>query len=261
VSFEILRQTEFWKCTECGLFQYGCAGSEEAYNCPTYHAGYEQQRRRKIRTAMVRLQRIAAIVHTPAPRLLDIGCGIGAVMEAATQRGWQATGADVSQAVVAGCQQRGLDCQLIADGRLPFPDRSFDIATAWSVIEHVEDVRQTLAEWRRVLKPGGILAMDTSNALCWKARLLGARYRHFWPHGHTYTFTPVTLGRFVREAGFRLVPAPFFGSLRGATWLQACYSLGYQLQFQVRERLRLQKPFMLFAERIEMRAGEQLAAA
>lgn len=259
--FEVPRQTEFWKCNHCGLYQYGLSSSDSVVNNPGYHSSYLRQRARKVRTAMVRLNRIAALCRVPAPRLLDVGCGIGAVMEAALQRGWTAVGADISRAVVESCRENGFDCELIENGRLPFPDASFDILTSWSVIEHVDDVRAVLADWRRVLRPGGILALDTSSALCWKARLLGARYRGFWPHGHTYTFTPDTLGRFLHEAGFRVLPRPFFGSFADVSFSQAAYSIGYQLQYELRQRLRLQKPFMLFAERDDAAETSERRAA
>jgi ubiquinone/menaquinone biosynthesis C-methylase UbiE len=259
--FEVPNQTVLWKCRHCGLFQYGPVASEASYDSPHYHTDYERQRQRKVRTALVRLNRIAALVKAKAPRLLDVGCGIGAVMEAAHQKGFFPVGSDVSQAVVEGCRQRGLECGLIVNDRLPFDTESFDVVTAWSVIEHVVDVRATLAEWRRVLRPGGILAIDTSSALCWKARLLGARYRGFWPHGHTYTFTPPTLRQFVLEAGFRVVPSPFVGRISDLPLSEACYSVAYQLQYELRQWLRLQKPFMLFAERVESAGGSKKAAA
>ena len=221
----------------------------------------EKQRLRKIRTARVRLNRIAGLVQAESPRLLDVGCGIGAIMEAATQRGWTATGADVSQAVVDGCLGRGLNCNRIVDGLLPFPDTSFDIVTAWSVIEHVSDVRDALSEWRRVLKPGGILALDTSNCAVLEGSASAARYRGFWPHGHTYTFTPATLSRFLAETGFRVLAAPFVGKLTGNAFLDACYAVAYQTQYCIRDTLRLQKPFMLFAERIESVHGSKRVAA
>ena len=39
----------------------------------------------------------------------------------------------------------------------PFPDESFDLATAWSVFEHVTEPRPLLRDVRRVLRPGGVL--------------------------------------------------------------------------------------------------------
>jgi SAM-dependent methyltransferase len=40
---------------------------------------------------------------------------------------------------------------------IPFPDRTFDVVFSSNVLEHIEDVRQLLAEARRVLQPGGIM--------------------------------------------------------------------------------------------------------
>ena len=46
---------------------------------------------------------------------------------------------------------------------LPFQDRQFDALFAGEVIEHVPDVRESLREWRRVLKPGGVAIITTPN--------------------------------------------------------------------------------------------------
>ncbi len=258
--FEIPRQNIFWKCFKCDLYQYGALDSQSALDSPAYHQNSERQRGRKVRTAAVRLNRIAPLIPGRTPRMLDIGCGIGAVLEAAQQRGWVPVGAEVSRPVVNDCRERGFECELIANGRLPFDDGSFDVATAWSVIEHVEDVRVTLADWRRVLRPGGILALDTTDAHYWKARLFGARYRGFWPGGHTYTFTPDNLGQFLTETGFRLLRRPLVGRLSDLPLPLACYTLGYQLQYEFRCLTRSQKPFMLFAERVET-VGNRLRRA
>ncbi len=43
--------------------------------------------------------------------------------------------------------------------KLPFEDDKFDYLTAVHVLEHIEDQRQCLLEWRRVVKPGGIVAI------------------------------------------------------------------------------------------------------
>ena len=98
---------------------------------------------------------------------------------------------------------------------------------------------------------------DTSDATCWKVALLGARYRRFWRSDHTYVFSPETLGRFVRQAGFELVSRPFVGRLRDLSPGMACYALAYQSLFEVRSQLGLQKPFQIFARRLAAAQNEQ----
>jgi SAM-dependent methyltransferase len=48
-------------------------------------------------------------------------------------------------------------------GRLPFRDRTFDLITSMSVIEHLDDPAAVFREFDRVLKPGGVLVVQTPN--------------------------------------------------------------------------------------------------
>ncbi len=132
-------------------------------------------------------------------------------MEAAQSMGWKAFGVDVSREAITYCRDRGLSCDRYDGFELPFPSGFFDVITAWHVIEHVPSVRTALTEWYRVLRPGGVLAVETPAADCWKARLLGPRYRKFWPAEHTYTFTRRTLEPFLFDAGFDLAATPVLG--------------------------------------------------
>jgi ubiquinone/menaquinone biosynthesis C-methylase UbiE len=252
---------KYLRCPECGLYQYGPPVDNSFYGDEDYHANYERHHERKVRTATIRLHRIASLLAAERPRILDVGCGTGAILEAAQHRGWEASGVDVSDRMVQRGREQGLDVHPVSGHELPFADESFDVVTAWSVIEHVSDVRVTLAEWRSVLRVGGVLVVDTSDALCWKVQLLGAKYRRFWRPDHTYAFTPATLGEFLTQAGFELLPRPFLGSLRGLSPAMAGYALAYQSLFEVRQALGLQKPFQLFARRTAAEAGGTSRAA
>jgi SAM-dependent methyltransferase len=101
---------------------------------------------------------------------------------------------------------RGLQ---VVDGTLAaadLPEGSFDVVTMWDVVEHLADPLSELRRARRLLRPGGLLALSTMNVEAWFPRLLGRR----WPwymQMHLYYFTPRTLGRMLERAGFRMVEA------------------------------------------------------
>ncbi|MFE1857926.1 class I SAM-dependent methyltransferase [Streptomyces anandii] len=94
-------------------------------------------------------------------RILDAGCGAGALSAALRERGATVTGIDTSPAMLALAGRRlGDDAELhLADlgGPLPFDDGTFDDVVASLVLHYLEDWGPALAEMRRVLRPGGRL--------------------------------------------------------------------------------------------------------
>jgi SAM-dependent methyltransferase len=95
-------------------------------------------------------------------RALDLGCGDGrltAELDAA-----ELTAADVSPVALARAARRLPDARIVElepDAELPFDDGSFDLVLCAETIEHVRDVQLLLSEIRRVLRPGGTLALST----------------------------------------------------------------------------------------------------
>lgn len=95
-------------------------------------------------------------------RALDLGCGDGRLareLDAA-----ELTAADVSPVALARAARRLPDARIVElepDAALPFDDGSFDLVLCAETIEHVRDVQLFLSEVRRVLRPGGTLALTT----------------------------------------------------------------------------------------------------
>ena len=96
-------------------------------------------------------------------RVLDAGCGSGPLSAALSAKGAIMTGFDSSPAMLALARQRlGATADLfVADlsKPLPFADDSFDDVVSSLVLHYLEDWSAPLAELRRVLKPGGLLAV------------------------------------------------------------------------------------------------------
>ncbi|MHB2017552.1 MAG: class I SAM-dependent methyltransferase [Candidatus Xenobia bacterium] len=93
--------------------------------------------------------------------VLDVGCGTGYNMTMLADWG-QVHGIDMAPEALDYCRQRGM--QRVSQGEataLPCADASFDLVTAFDLIEHVEDDHGALREFHRVLRPGGYLLVYT----------------------------------------------------------------------------------------------------
>ena len=97
-----------------------------------------------------------------AERALDLGCGDGRLT--AELDAGELTAADVSAVALSRARERLPDAtfaELEPDAPLPFGDGAFDLVLCAETVEHVRDVQLLLSEARRVLVPGGTLALTT----------------------------------------------------------------------------------------------------
>jgi ubiquinone/menaquinone biosynthesis C-methylase UbiE len=97
-----------------------------------------------------------------AEAALDLGCGDGRLT--ARLQAERVTAADVSPSALERAAQRLPHAQLLElepDAPLPLTDSSFDLVLCAETVEHVRDVQLLLSEARRVLRPGGRLAVTT----------------------------------------------------------------------------------------------------
>lgn len=109
--------------------------------------------RRRILAGFV--EEICRQVTDRPPRILDVGCGTGANLLMLSKYG-QAEGVDISEDALAFCRARGLnEVKLGAAEELPYADATFDLVTAFDVVEHMDNDLAGLTEMRRVLRPGG----------------------------------------------------------------------------------------------------------
>jgi SAM-dependent methyltransferase len=116
----------------------------------------------------------------PDSRVLNLGAGPATGTPVASLKGEVAelVGADIDPAVLANSE---LDAAVvIADGKLPFADASFDLAFSDYVLEHVERPQQFLAEVYRVLKPGAAFLFRTPNIFHYVALI--SRATPQWVH-------------------------------------------------------------------------------
>jgi 2-polyprenyl-3-methyl-5-hydroxy-6-metoxy-1,4-benzoquinol methylase len=150
---------------------------------------------------------------TPGPRVLDIGCATGALLEKLAQRNWQTTGVEISlpQAEYAR-RERNLDIRTETLEKNHFPDSSFDVVLASHVIEHVNNPLSFVQEVHRILKKDGCFYVTTPNINSFQAFLFGSRWRSAI-FDHLYLFSVKTLSAMLVKAGFRVEQVVTWGGL------------------------------------------------
>lgn len=95
---------------------------------------------------------------------LDMGCGDGTLMtllQDAFGESWDLTGFELSPMRAATARGRGHRVELDENARVPFEPASFDLVMSTHVIEHVPDDRAYAAELCRLVKPGGLVYIET----------------------------------------------------------------------------------------------------
>jgi len=112
-------------------------------------------------------------------RLLDLGCGTGFVINLAKDLFERIDGVDITRAMLDRVDVSGGNVTLhqMPCEALPFENGSFDVATAYSFLDHLADYSLVLKEAYRVLRPGGMLYADLlPNKRFWdEINLLGDR--------------------------------------------------------------------------------------
>lgn len=155
----------------------------------------------------------------PGAAVLDLGCGAGNVVQIYRSRGFTAYGCDFRFKAgphAAALAAEGAIRTIESPYRLPFDDAAFDLVVSDQVLEHVGDYPATLAEIRRVLRPGGV-----------SLHIFPARYRPVEPH----------------------VFAPLATVLRGQWWLTLWAALGvrpaHQRALSAREAARANRAYLV----------------
>lgn len=102
------------------------------------------------------------------PQALDLGCGRGEWLALLQDRGFQAKGIDFDEGMLSACRKLQLD--VIQGDALTYvkelPENSVSVVSAFHVIEHIsfEMLCELVDEALRVLKPGGLLILETPNS-------------------------------------------------------------------------------------------------
>ncbi len=178
-------------------------------------AGLDQSWRRLAARAVVR----------PGDRVLDACCGTGDLALAAEREGGVVTGLDFSGRMLERARRKSASVEWVQGDMLdlPFAERSFDAVTVGFGVRNVDGLERGLAELRRVLRPGGRVAIleitQPRGPLrpffdVWFDRVVPLLGRVL-PGGRAYTYLPASVRRFpAAEDLVALMESAGFGDVR-----------------------------------------------
>jgi 2-polyprenyl-3-methyl-5-hydroxy-6-metoxy-1,4-benzoquinol methylase len=154
-------------------------------------------------------------------KLLDVGCGNGSFLSTATESGWEALGVDPDPKAVAAARKLGFD---VRQGSIDsFADMSscFDVITLSHVIEHVHEPKQMIQSAYRLLKPGGVIYIDTPNMESNGAARFGKNWRGFEAPRHLVLFSLEGLTQMLKTSNFAQIEVKRRSSVRQGTYLRS----------------------------------------
>jgi len=189
------------RCGGCGLVFAGRDPTEEelarnygAYSRADYDSPITRQRYRELLDGFE--------TYRQAGRILDMGCGIGFFLEEAQKRGWEAHGSEFEPRAIEIVRGKGLECIAAPVAADEIEPGSFDVVTAFEVVEHLRDPAAEAATIAHALRPGGLFYCTTPNFASLSRRLLRGRWSVVAYPEHLTYFTPATLRSWLARSGF-----------------------------------------------------------
>lgn len=215
-------------CDRCGLLFNSPRVSDDALST-LYDAGYYFHQRddaSEIQRIVPMYRRVSFLVEqrVPCKNALEIGSGNGYLVALMQQMGWTIHGVDLSPIAVARSEETfGVKTFLgdLEEFAETVMQPRYDLVLAIDLIEHIGDPSAFMEGLRRVVKPGGLVYVDTPNADSRNLAPFGHEWKGFNPY-HIYLFTPQNLDRLLERHGFVVEVARTYGDERpGAVRLSA----------------------------------------
>jgi SAM-dependent methyltransferase len=199
---------DFVSCAECGLMRLDPIPTEAQlaahYEGRAAGGNYEIAKSPERDAGLEQVLEFAIRAGATGKRLFDVGCFDGRLLDLALARGWDGWGLELQGEAVAEAQSK-------------HPDRIFestleafqapavlevDLVTAVGLIEHLRDPLSLFSLASSILRPGGMLVIQTPNRESLPARALGRFWPPIAPPEHTFYFGRSTLTRLSARHGF-----------------------------------------------------------
>ncbi len=203
------------KCTACSLiFVRNQVTTEEL---AAYYAGFEDDSYGDTNVDCLNYyyHKLGALIRQRFPqpgRLLDVGCARGWFLD--TMPDWECHGNEITKHYGMTAREKHGDRIFLGPFEdYPMREGYFDVITLQDVFDHIRDPLPMLEKCRRLLRPGGLIAIKVHNISCLFAKLTGPGFYAVIPPSHLFYYDKQTLRRTLEKSGFTVVDSRFIGHL------------------------------------------------
>jgi 2-polyprenyl-3-methyl-5-hydroxy-6-metoxy-1,4-benzoquinol methylase len=147
---------------------------------------------------------LAELTKLPTGRLMDVGCGNGAMLAVAASLGWRVAGLELDPAAVDAAQASGLNVLQGSYERLTEYGEEFDCIICSHVLEHVPSPKDLLTKLQAALKSGGTLLLALPNATSVMRTHFGDDWRGLEAPRHLSIPSMRQLQALLMQMGFRV---------------------------------------------------------
>jgi 2-polyprenyl-3-methyl-5-hydroxy-6-metoxy-1,4-benzoquinol methylase len=138
----------------------------------------------------------------PNRKLLDVGCGVGAALMWAKEKGWEVRGIEMDPKAVEIAQAAGLGVVQGTVETAVLPDHEFDAITLNQVLEHTFSPTEALVRCRQLLRPSGVLLVSVPNFDSYFRVVMNEAWPSLELPRHLYHFNEATLTSAAEKCGF-----------------------------------------------------------
>jgi len=187
---------------------------------------YNAQSSVRVRNCHERLDQIEKTIKKG--KILDVGCSAGFFLREAERRGWAVLGIEPSERCSSYARKEfSLE---VSSGEYNHENvkknnlRDLNAITFWGVLGHMEDPNKSIRLTHEILRPGGIIAIETPNIESPIFKLFKQRWYHLSIANQNYFFSQSSLKGMIEKNGFKIITLETVARLYDDHWIdrRAC---------------------------------------
>ena len=137
--------------------------------------------------------------------LLDVGCGTGDFLQIAKQNNWNVSGIEPNEQARNIANNKTDNSVFKVDQLLKFEANTFDVITLWHVLEHLPNLEEHIAVFRKVLKPNGTLIIAVPNYKSYDAEYYKQHWAAFDIPRHLWHFSRASISKLVSKESLSVI--------------------------------------------------------